>query len=129
MIPSSCRQAWRLQECCIATCCTPRFREPGSYPRGEPRGAEHRNAVHPVPAQVQARRPDQSAAPWAQRVRRHGEKEAAALSRYRRCRHGPKPLPPAAGEGVQREGAAGIPRSELPAGRVPMAGGKEPSER
>ena len=95
---------------------------------GEPRGAEHRDAVHSVPAQVQARRPDQSAAPWAQRVRRHGEKGAAALSRYRRCRHGPKPPPPAAGEGVQREGAAGIPRSGLPAGRVPMAGGKEPSE-
>ena len=101
----------------------------GGHSRGEPRGAEHRDAVHPVPAQIQARRPDQSAAPWAQRVRRHGEKGAAALSRYRRCRHGPKPPPPAAGEGVQREGAAGIPRSGLPAGRVPMAGGKEPSER
>ena len=72
----------------------------------------------------------ESAAPWAQRVRRrHGEKGTAALSRYRHCRHGPKPPPPAAGEGVQREGAAGIPRSGLPAGRVPMAGGKEPSER
>ena len=30
---------------------------------------------------------------------------------------------------VTGEGAAGIPRFELPAGRVPMAGGKEPSER
>ena len=97
---------------------------------GEPRGAEHRDAVHPIPAQIQARRPDQPAAPWAQRVRRrHGEKGVAALSRHRRCRHGPKPPPPAAGEGVQREGAAGIPRSGLPAGRVSMAGGKEPSER
>ena len=97
---------------------------------GEPRGAEHRDAVHPIPAQIQARRPDQPAAPWAQRVRRrHGEKGVAALSRHRHCRHGPKPPPPAAGEGVQREGAAGIPRSGLPAGRVSMAGGKEPSER
>ena len=49
---------------------------------GEPRGAEHRDAVHPIPAQIQARRPDQPAAPWAQRVRRHGEKGAAALSRH-----------------------------------------------
>ena len=73
---------------------------------GEPRGAEHRDAVHPIPAQIQARRPDQPAAPWAQRVRRrHGEKGVAALSRHRRCRHGPKPPPPAAGEGIQREGA------------------------
>ena len=97
---------------------------------GEPRGAEHRDAVHPIPAQIQARRPDQPAAPWAQRVRRrHGEKGVAALSRHRRCRHGSKPPPPAAGEGIQREGAAGIPRSGLPAGRVRMAGGKEPSER
>ena len=73
---------------------------------GEPRGAEHRDAVHPIPAQIQARRPDQPAAPWAQRVRRrHGEKGVAALSRHRRCRHGSKPPPPAAGEGIQREGA------------------------
>ena len=42
----------------------------GGHPRGEPRGSEHRNAVHPVPAQVQARRPNQSAASQAQRVRR-----------------------------------------------------------
>lgn len=42
----------------------------GGHPRREPRGSEHRNAVHPVPAQVQARRPNQSAASQAQRVRR-----------------------------------------------------------
>ena len=42
----------------------------GGHSRGEPRGAEHRDAVHPVSAQIQARRPNQSAAPQAQRVRR-----------------------------------------------------------
>lgn len=54
----------------------------GGHPRGEPRGSEHRDAVHPVPAQVQARRPDQSAAPQAQRVRRRYRGVQARQKQY-----------------------------------------------
>ena len=72
--------------------------------------------------------PPQLALAYALTVHKSQE-GAAALSRHRHRRHGSEHPPPAAGKGVQRKCSAGVPWTELPAGRVPMAGGKEPSER
>ena len=71
--------------------------------------------------------PPQLALAYALTVHKSQE-GAAALSRHRHRRHGSEHPSPASGKGVQRECAAGVPWTELPAGHLPLAEGRDSAE-